>query len=236
MKIHHVEQGSAEWFHLRLGIPTASNFHNIITPKTGQFSKSSRKYAYRLIAEKLLNAPTDSIEGQQWMDRGKELEPHAVKQYEFLNDVETEKVGFITNDACTIGASPDRLVKGKPVGVEIKCPAPHTHIGYLLDGQADEYRPQVQGQLYVGEFERVDFYSYHPRMPACPLTTTRDEPYIKLIVAALEAFNDQMAEMLARAQSLGIFQAYDETLTVDGEEFRRRQEGFRDMDAALREA
>jgi YqaJ-like viral recombinase domain len=184
-----------------------------VTPAKGELSKSSVKYAYRLITERLLNTPLESVEGQGWMDRGKELEPMAVKQYEFVTELETEPVGFITTDDGLIGASPDRLIKGRAIGLEIKSPASQTHLGYLLDGPGTAYRPQVQGQLYVAELERADFYSYHPRMPAYTLATRRDEPYIKLLAAALAAFNEQLYAMTERARSLGVFQAYERILT-----------------------
>lgn len=231
-----VYQGSPEWFKLRMGIPTASNFHLIITPKTGKPSSSAKGYAYKLIAERLLKIPTETIEGQQWMDRGKELEPEAVRQYEFVNDVETRPVGFITTDDGMIGASPDRLIKGKPAALEIKCPAPHTHIGYLLEGPGDDYRPQVQGQLLVGEFEHADFYSYHPRMPACTLRTFREEPYLRLLVDALDQFKKTMFDMLERAKSMGVFQAYEEAATpTDAERAAQLRQEF-SADVALREA
>lgn len=213
MKVHHVSQGTAEWFKLRLGIPTASEFDNIVTPKTGKLSASAPKYAYRLIAERLLNRPVQSLDGLQYIERGKELEPQAVRQYEFENDVETESVGFITTDNGLIGASPDRLIRGKAIGLEIKCPAAHTHVGYLLSGHDEKYRPQVQGQLYVAELDQADFYSFHPRMPPATIRTPRDEPYIALMRAALDEFNERMAEMLIRAQSMGIFQAYEDVVT-----------------------
>ncbi len=213
MKIIDCEQGSVEWFRARLGIPTASQFDKIVTPKTGQLSKSSTVYAYKLICEKLLNAPTETVDGQMWMERGKEMEPVAVKQYEWLNDVETVRVGFITTDDGLVGASPDRLIKGKPIGLEIKCPAPHTHLSYLLAGLGDAYRPQVQGQLHVAELERVDLYSYHDRMPACTVATPRDEAYIRLLASALAAFNAELFEMTERAKSLGVFQAYESAAT-----------------------
>lgn len=214
MKIYRdVPQGSAEWFKLRMKIPTASCFDQIVTPKTGQLSKSSVKYAYKLLTERLLNQPTDSVEGMTWMDRGKELEPEAVRQFEFVEDIETEAVSFITTDDGSIGASPDRLIKGSARGVEIKCPAPWTHLGYLLDGQADAYRAQVQGQNYVGELEASFFYSFHPRMPACRIFTPRDEPYIALLTSALAEFNEQLLEMERRARAMGLFQAYVEAVT-----------------------
>ena len=33
MKIHNVEQGTEAWFDLRLGMPSASKFKDIVTPK-----------------------------------------------------------------------------------------------------------------------------------------------------------------------------------------------------------
>lgn len=234
MKIHNVVQGSAEWFKCRMGIPTASCFDQIITPKTGKLSASAPKYAYRLIAEQLLNAPTETIEGVAWMDRGKELEPQAVRQYEFVYEVQTTPVGFITTDDGLIGASPDRLVIGAAVGLEIKCPAPHTHIGYLLAGHDDKYRPQVQGQILVCEFDHADFYSFHPRMPPCRLRTDRDEPYIALMKDALTQFNADLFDMLARARSLGVFQAFEAAATPEELE---HAEALRDeLDPSLREA
>ena len=61
MIIHNVEQGSAEWIKLLLSIPTASNFHKIVTPAKGEYSKQARGYAFRLVAQTLLNESFDSL-------------------------------------------------------------------------------------------------------------------------------------------------------------------------------
>ena len=50
MKIHNVEQGSEAWFKLRLGVPSASRFKDLLTP-TGKPSMSSEKYMHELLAE-----------------------------------------------------------------------------------------------------------------------------------------------------------------------------------------
>lgn len=213
MKIINCAQNTPEWFLARRGIPTASCFDKIVTPAKGQLSKSSVTYAYKLLVERLLNAPAEERVGSEWMERGHDLEASAATQYGFVNDVDLEPVGFITTDDGLIGASPDRLIKGKSAGLEIKVPAPWTHLGYLLDGPAEAYRPQVQGQLYVCEFEFVDFFSYSERMPACTIRTARDEPYIALLSSALKAFTEQMADMEERARKMGLFQAYAEAET-----------------------
>jgi hypothetical protein len=201
-------QGSEDWYRARLGIPTASSFDQIVTPKKCEPSKSAAKYALKLAAERLLNMPTDSIEGQAWMERGKELEPDAVLQYEFVNEVKTVPVGFITNDEGTIGCSPDRIVlNDRRVGLEIKCPAPHVHLGYLLAHLADEYRPQVQGQILVAELDHADLYSYHPRMPAATIRSERENDYIAKLSEGLKEFLHLLDDVTERARKLGAYQA-----------------------------
>jgi hypothetical protein len=68
-----VEQGSVEWQMARLGIPTASNFDKIITPKTMKPSASAEKYAWALIAEQILEGARPKA-GRRLMQRGKVVE------------------------------------------------------------------------------------------------------------------------------------------------------------------
>lgn len=211
-----IEQGSDDWHRVRLGIPTASNFHKIVTPKTCQLSKQAHDYALKLCAERLLNIPTQSLDGLQWLERGKEMEPDAVRQYEFTTERQTVKVGFITNDDGTLGCSPDRLVvdPNRKVGLEIKCPSPHVHLGYLLSLQAgDDYKPQVQGQILVAELDRADFYSFHPRMPPVLIKHGRDKAYLDKLASALLQFTQMLAFTMERAQALGVFQALERATT-----------------------
>jgi hypothetical protein len=205
MKIHHVAQGSLDWYRLRLGIPTASRFDKIITP-TGKASAQATKYQYRLIAERLLRETMDDQIGNvRWIEHGKEEEPNAVAQFQLVNDVELVEVGFITTDDGRIGCSPDRLLKGHHEAVEIKCPAPWTQIGYLLDGPGADYRPQVQGQLLIGRFDLVHFYSYHRRMPPLHVETQPDILFQGLLHDALQRFLDELDERTERARSLGAY-------------------------------
>jgi hypothetical protein len=211
MKIIDCDQGSPEWLTARLGIPTSSEFHRIITAVKGDLSKSARKYAHELVAETLLGEPLQSTIGNlDWIVRGKLLEPQAVQQYEFSNDVETRAVGFVTTDDGRIGCSPDRLIIGQRAGLEIKCTAPQNHLGFLIDGPGDDYKQQVQGQLGIAELEYVDLYGFHPSLPPVTIRTYRDEPYITKMRAALTEFLDMRDEMLAKARASGFFQAQRE--------------------------
>jgi hypothetical protein len=211
--IHDVEQGTAAWYALRLGIPTSSDFHKIITPGKGEFSTQSDKYAFRLIAEAVLHQPLDSISHLEQIARGKQLEPDAANQYAFVKEVEIRKVGFITSDDGRIGCSPDRLVVGGMGALEIKCPAPDTHIGYRLIGPGLDYKPQVQGQMFVAELEWVDFYSYHPLMPPVLIRTQRDAAYLAKMARALRQFDDMLRNYTDLVRREGYFDARPQILT-----------------------
>ncbi len=207
MKIHNVAQGSPVWLQLRAGIPTASEFKRIITP-TGKPSTQFSDYLNGLLAEWMVGHPYIG-EATQWMERGQQLEDQAVKAYAFATDTDPEVVGFVTNDAETVGASPDRLV-GTDRLLEIKCPKQNTHVGYMLTGSVeDEYTPQLQGQLWITERESVDIVSYHPELPVVIIQVNRNEDYIAKLAAAADHFLDKMLDArLELERRFGPFRRY----------------------------
>lgn len=214
MRIFNVEPGSGEWLSVRLGIPTASNMHKILTPKKLEFSAQARGYAFRLVAEKLLNESLDSIDYIEHVQRGKDLEPQAVKMFELVEEVETLPVGFITTDDLRAGATPDRLIVGAAAALECKCPAPHTHLEYLVDGFGADYIIQVQAQAYVGDFDWVARYSYHPALPPVLLKTHRDEAVIGKLRTALDQFWDVRDEIEAKVRASGFIEERRHLLTA----------------------
>lgn len=182
------EQGSEEWRRIRSGIPTASNFDKIITPKTLKPSESRVKYAHRLIAERVLGRPEED-ESHGFANRGKEMEENARGYYEFIRGVKVDRVGFIMTDDRKIGASPDGLVLADGL-LELKCPSAPVHIGYLLDDEGIGYRCQVQGEILVAERDWVDTVSYHPDLPDIVRRVGRDEPFQTALRGALNSFNE----------------------------------------------
>lgn len=181
-----VVQGSHEWIEARLGIPTASDFDQLITPKTRKPSGSAGKYLAQLLAEwKLGRSVSDRETG--WMLRGSKLESEAIGYYQFERDTDTTIVGFGLRDDRMVGCSPDRLVGDKGI-LEMKCPALETHIGYLLDGRPSEYNAQIQGILWLAEREWADFMSYCPGMPPFLERVERDEDFIAALEKAVNAF------------------------------------------------
>jgi hypothetical protein len=212
---HYMNQGTPEWITARLGIPTASRFHDIVGNATGELSRArdkkglsevAKKYAYALIAETLLGHALEQPPGTPWaMLRGKELEGAAIEQYSFTHDVEIKRLGFVTTDDGRIGCSPDGLIIGARGGLETKCLLAEAHMGLFIDGPDDRFKPQVQGCLATAELEFWDLHAYHPELPPFTLRTYRDEPYIAKMGAALTEFLAIRDEMLAKAMASGFF-------------------------------
>ncbi len=202
--IHDMPQGSEAWLQARLGIPTASQFARIITAVKGDLSKSARKYAHELVAETLLGRPLLEAGAPTFaMQRGKALEPHAAGYYEQATGCQTRLVGFITNDAGTIGCSPDRLIVGERRALEVKCKLDAGHMSMWIDGADEDHKQQCQGILGIAELESIDLYGWHPALPPICIRVERDEPYIAKMEAALREFLDMRDAMLARALASG---------------------------------
>jgi hypothetical protein len=216
--IHRCSQLSDEWKLLHLGRPTAGAFHKILTPG-GKASAQARPYMCRLIAERLMNeflpdkVMTDKA--AYWLNRGVTMEPVAVEAFQRETRLPFEPVGFVTTSTGHLGCSPDGLIAGADQAVEIKSPAPWTQVEYLLDGPGTDYKPQVQGQMIVGEFECVHFYSFHPRMPPKYIITLPDVKYSATLRQALADFIGELDEDTEKARALGKFIPVEEILAME---------------------
>lgn len=186
-------QGTPEWLKARLGVITASNFSKFITPG-GKMSSQAEGEICKLIAERITGEPAEVFQ-TPWMARGTELEPEARRMFELYSQENVEQVGLILMDDCDIGCSPDGLMDG--MGLEIKCPAPGTHIKYLRDsGLPSEYVAQVQGAMMVTGLDRWAFMSYHPKMEPLIIEVPRDQKYIdtlqKVLIEATTIINEEV--------------------------------------------
>ena len=166
MIIHDVAQNTESWFMLRAGKPTASMFGQVLTPKTSK--PSTTDYPFQLAAEILAGYDCDEWLGNAHTDHGHEAEMHAAKEYMDLTGVEPIPVGFVTDDAETIGCSPDRLVGDNGL-LEIKSLMAKNIIKiyseYLETKLCpSEYKMQIQGQLMITERDWCDLVLYHPRL------------------------------------------------------------------------
>lgn len=180
------EQGSTEWLRARVGVPTASGFSRIITAKTWKVASGMTTYAHEILAEMALGVPLEDA-SSGFMARGTEMEQEARTWYELQRDCDVERVGFLLRDDERVGCSPDGLV-GEDGGVEIKCPAAHTHVGYLLGEDFDKYYAQMQGCMWLTDRKWWDFVSYHPTLPPLLKRIERDEKFIEALRDAVEQF------------------------------------------------
>lgn len=212
MKYFDVPHGSDEWFECRRGIPTASCFDKIITPK-GVFSKQSTSYAHLLIAEIITGESQDKFPPTYAMERGSIMEAEAAEAYEFMSGNKLLAGCFISDDEVRWGASPDRLIvdaDGNIVGcLEIKCPLAPTHVENLLSGEIDDkYIPQVQGQMMMdSRFKFAHWFSYHPQMPQSIIEVQRDDAFIAKMTQGLEQFHAYKIQALEKLVKLGAIDA-----------------------------
>lgn len=202
MNVINCEQGSPEWFGCRAGIPTASAFDKIIT-STGKASTQADTYINQLLCEQMAGQ-SEGLEPTEWMLRGIEMEAEARSFYELETGRDVEQVGFIVGDGC--GCSPDGVI-GDDGLIEIKCPKPTTHVGYLRAGKLpSKYVPQVQGQLWVCGRDWCDFLSYCPGLPPLLVRVDRDQGFIDSLSAAMLKFNERLTKARADLVKRGYIQ------------------------------
>lgn len=177
-KFYNVQQGSEEWFALRVGKITASNFADMFSKETTAAFQDIHSNA---ACEQLFGADEEEGYKSELMQRGNDLEPIAREIYENINQVEVTNGGFFELNEF-IGASPDGLVGEKGI-IEIKCPLKKTWFKYAIDDKLpSKYYWQVYGQLYVTGRQWCDFIAYHPTLGLFVKRVERDE----VIMAELE--------------------------------------------------
>lgn len=196
-----VLQGSPEWLALRLGRPTASEFDSLLTPKLAvKTGDAVQTFINKKVAEKLLGVRPGFSSWET--EQGQILEDEARRRIVFEYDLQVRNVGFVVGEDGRCGCSPDGLI-GDDSGLEIKCPAAHTHIAYLRAGVLpSEYAPQVHGSLYVTGRKEWRFFSYHRGLPALSLVVKRDEAIMENIGKALAGFYQQFDAALVHVQAL----------------------------------
>ena len=200
MRVTEHEQRTEGWFQARLGKPSASSYHKLITP-TGKPAASADSYINDLIAERITGRQA-SVFVSDAMQRGTDLEPLAVEVYELINDCKVFDIGFCLHDEIEAGASPDGLV-GDVGLLEIKCPLGNAMVSYLRAGNVlpSKYIPQVQGQLWITGREWCDFMAYHPDMTVLLVRVERDQEYIdKLeteVIKACETIQKSTKDFMA---------------------------------------
>jgi len=190
--IELMEQGTDEWFAIRIGKVTASRVADVIAKTKSGYSASRDNYMAQLVCERLTGQKGESFTNSA-MQHGTETEPLARAAYEALKDVLVDEVGFVPHPTIKMaGASPDGLV-GDDGLIEIKCPNTATHIETLLsESVPTKYYTQMQFQMACTGRMWTDFVSFDNRLPEelqlFVKRVPRDEMYIKLMEAEIVQF------------------------------------------------
>jgi len=196
MRIVDCEQGTPEWFDARRGIPTASEFGDIITPAKGAYSTSAQGYIARLVDDLMRPGARDKFGGNEHTARGHTLEPEARQFYQFERDCVVRQVGFVLSDCGRFGCSPDALTEEG--GAEIKAPDGPKHVQWLLaGGLPDEHKAQVHGSLIITGRSWWDFVSYCPGYDPIIVRVTPDG-FTDKLRAHLEQFHTDYTAALSR--------------------------------------
>jgi len=180
MELHYCEQRTDEWFALRTGRMTASDFQTMasVTPSVRE------KLCLKTAAEIITGQRAEGFKTTAAMQHGIDTEDEAREQYSATAFEFVEEVGFIS-EGDYLGCSPDGLI-GDDGGVEIKCPQMATHLSYVLKGDKawKAYKWQVQGSLWVTGRSWWDWVSYCPQFGEQGLIIQRvirdDEMFAKL--------------------------------------------------------
>ncbi len=203
MKIHEIAQGHIDWFKLRMGIPTASELGNLLTPefelRKGEMPKT---YVYSKVAEAWSGRPLIST-GNWNTEQGQRLEDEAIPWYALEYDKKIKQVGFITSDDGRFGCSPDGLILNDECGLEIKSPAAHTHVKYLCMGVLPkEYVCQVYGSMFVTGFKKWIFVSYRRGFPALVLEIYAGDQAMNRIAEAIDSFHSGFDRAMLRIANI----------------------------------
>lgn len=197
MKIYDFEQRTPEWYAIRLGMPTASNFDKIVTID-GKPSKQRTKYLYQVAGEFLSGSSEESYQSYAML-RGCELEQEAINLYELIKGVSVKKVGFVVNNPdFEFGCSPDGLINNDGM-IQIKCPNMATHVGYIVENKFPmDYFQQIQGELLVTDRKWSDFISYYPGLKPLIVRFKRDKEFINKLKSELEIFCIELKETIKK--------------------------------------
>ncbi len=98
------------------------------------------------------------------------------------------------------------------------------HIAYLRHaaGAADEYKVQVQGELWVCEKAWNHVISYYPGLPDAEFRMERDDDFITDLAAHVRAFSGLLEEKAEDFKSRGWIRPKEET--AEAEPFLTKQD------------
>ncbi len=190
------------WKPCRMGLPTASEFGSIITPKDMTYSKSAEGYICDLIDE--LKRPdqhaAEGFQGSKDTRRGNALEPEALGVYEFDTGIRVHSVGLVLSDCRRFGCSPDGLI-GDAGLVQVKCPDGKKFVALQRKWMQTkevpaDYKAQCHGEMIVTGREWNDLMIYCPGYDPLVIHITPDK-FTDRLREHLDQFHTEYVAALA---------------------------------------
>jgi len=194
MKILDLVQGTLEWKQARVGVPSASQFKNIVTTD-GKLSKTRTKYLYQLAGERI-TGNRDEIFQNAAMARGIKLEAEARDYFTMITGIEVNQVGMCLHDSGLFSCSPDGLI-AEEKGLEIKCPSMAVHIEYLRGNKVpSDYYQQVHGSMLTTGHKEWFFMSYYPGLKHFIHLEKRDDSFCEALEKELVKFSSDLESLV----------------------------------------
>jgi putative phage-type endonuclease len=161
-----VQQGTPEWFDLRLGKVTASRVADILAKTKTGVSASRQNYLIELALQRVTGVFEQSFTSQAMQD-GVDREAQARVAYEVATGSFVSQVAFRNHHVIEgFGCSPDGEVDDQLGLVEIKCRNNANHWEVIKTGEIPKkYWIQMQAQLSCTGFEWNDYVGYNPNFP-----------------------------------------------------------------------
>lgn len=197
-------QRTEDWHADRAGKWTGSKFVDVLArnKKTGEKLKAYYDLIWQVVVERVTGKAVEGPTGVA-LAWGVEVEPYAAEAYELETGNVIVKAGFIKHHEFDFaGCSPDGLI-GEDGGLEMKCPKDSkVHLERFISGVPDEYRPQIQGCMWVTGRSWWDFVSFDPRMPESHrflrIRVYRDNAFIANLQAAVLEAEAEAQELHAK--------------------------------------
>lgn len=208
MEVSKNPQRSPGWVADHLGMITASYFPTIIidSKRSGQLELSDKRHKikWKVVAERLSGQRMyDDVYKDRWIWRGIKKEAQARADFANKYQIPVQEIGFVTADDKRFGCSPDGITPDGKTIVEIKIPAPFTHLQYLVEG-TEAYLPQYLGQLWICKAELVVFYSWHETWKHYHVSYDHNHRRMNRMIGLLQEFGDEVdkAELACRKQGI----------------------------------
>lgn len=242
--IDHIEQGTPEWHHCRLGLVTASRASEFSMepklapiPENVDYTKEAKEHVFtfndkqyrgtnKSILQNQIRETLPAVYGdmrQSYMaelvgqiataeipdemsfrqcEWGKLYEDEARAFFELKLNVDVSVPAFIYRDnEKRFGLSPDGLIDGKKIGLELKCPfTTKVFVEFATcEKIKKEYIEQCQYSMWITGYDAWYFANYDPRIKGEKLhhvLIERDQTYMDKYDRAEKEFIKDMDIML----------------------------------------